>query len=42
MLQALLGSDRLHEALSWQAATRGVPHVTVFFEKPSELVEAAQ
>jgi hypothetical protein len=34
LLQALLGSDRLHEALSWNAAERGVDGVTVFFEKP--------
>jgi hypothetical protein len=34
MLQSLLGSDRLHEALSWQAAARGVVGVTLFFEKP--------
>lgn len=34
-LQTLLGSDRLHEVLSWRAATRGVTGVTVFFEKPT-------
>jgi hypothetical protein len=34
-LQALLGSDRLHEMLSWVAAVRGVVGVTVLFEKPS-------
>jgi hypothetical protein len=33
MLQVLLGSDRLHEALCWEAATRGVPDACVFFEK---------
>ena len=35
-LQALLGSDRLHEMLCWEAATRGVLDVCVFFEKPQE------
>jgi hypothetical protein len=33
-LQALLGSDRLHEMLSWVAAGRGVVGVSVLFEKP--------
>ncbi len=35
-LQAMLGSDRLHEALSWLAASKGVVAPTVFFEKPKE------
>lgn len=34
MLQAILGSDRLHESLSYQAAARGVANPTVFFERP--------
>jgi hypothetical protein len=33
MLQALLGSDRLHEILSWAAATHGAERPTLFFEK---------
>ena len=33
MLQALLGSDRLHEILSWSAATNGAVQPTLFFEK---------
>lgn len=33
-LQALLGSDTLHEALSWRAANAGHENVTLFFEKP--------
>jgi hypothetical protein len=33
-LQALLGSDRKHETLSWRAALAGMPNPTVFFEKP--------
>lgn len=41
-LQALLGSDRLHEALSWAAAERGVVGVTVFFEKPASAEETAK
>ncbi len=32
-LQALLGSDRKHEILSWKAAWSGVIGVTVFFER---------
>jgi hypothetical protein len=35
-LQALIGSDRIHEALSWQAAVRGDEYPTVFFEKPGK------
>jgi hypothetical protein len=35
MLQALLGSDLLHEALSWrEAAIEKLPDPTVFFERP--------
>lgn len=34
MLQALLGSDLWHEALSWKAASLGVENPTLFFEKP--------
>lgn len=41
LLQCLLGSDRLHEALSWVAASNpeNVQHATptVFFEKPTAL-----
>ncbi len=33
-LQALLGSDRLHEVLSWRAVQAGQRDVTLFFEKP--------
>lgn len=33
-LQAVLGSDRLHEALSLTRALCGAEHPTVFFEKP--------
>ena len=33
MLQALLGSDRLHEILSWSAAAHGAVQPTLFFEK---------
>jgi hypothetical protein len=36
-LQALLGSDRLHEALSWRAASRGITGVSVFFEKRTDI-----
>jgi hypothetical protein len=35
-LQALLGSDRVREVLSWQRATRGDPVPTLFFERPSD------
>lgn len=34
-LQALLGSDRLHEILSWRAAEAGDERPTCFFEKPA-------
>lgn len=37
MMQALLGSDRLHETLSWQGAVRGDANPTLFFEKPTEV-----
>ncbi len=33
-LQALLGSDRLHEVLSWKAASLGIEKPTMFFEEP--------
>jgi hypothetical protein len=33
-LQAMLGSDRLHELLSYRSHTRGDQTPTVFFEKP--------
>ena len=33
-LQTLLGSDRLHELLSWLRIERKSPAVTVLFEKP--------
>lgn len=40
-LQALLGSDTLHESLSWRAANAGHENVTLFFEKPdAEVVES--
>jgi hypothetical protein len=39
LLQALLGSDLLHEILSWKQATAGNATPTCFFEKP-ERVEA--
>ena len=43
MLQALLGSDRLHETLSWWAASRGIENPTVFFEKArDDAAEAAE
>ena len=35
-LQAMLGSDRLHELLSYRSHFRGDPEPTCFFEKPSE------
>jgi hypothetical protein len=35
-LQTMLGSDRIHEALSWQAAVRGDANPTVFFERPED------
>jgi hypothetical protein len=34
LLQALMGSDRIREVLSWQRATRGDARPTLFFEKP--------
>ena len=34
LLQAVLGSDRMHEALSWNEVDRGLDDPTVFFEKP--------
>lgn len=34
LLQLLLGSDRLHEALSWRENFQGLDDVTVFFEAP--------
>jgi hypothetical protein len=34
MLQTLLGSDRLHEMLSWKAASLGIEKPTMFFEAP--------
>ena len=40
MLQALLGSDRLHETLSWRAAACGSPEPTLFFEKLDVALEA--
>lgn len=40
MLQALLGSDLLHEVLSWRSATKGVEHPTLFFEKPNAQLPA--
>lgn len=43
LLQTLLGSDRVHEALSWCCATRGIDNPTVFFErKPLATAEAAE
>lgn len=33
-LQACLGSDRLHELLSWRALMRGSSMPTLFFERP--------
>ena len=33
-LQAMLGSDRMHEMLSMRSHFRGDPMPTVFFEKP--------
>lgn len=33
-LQALLGSDRLHELLSWVSYSNGNKTPTVFFERP--------
>lgn len=43
MLQALLGSDRLHESLSWVRAVAGHAHPTCFFEKiPAQLTAKAQ
>ena len=35
LLQALLGSDLLHELLSWRQATKGSTAPTCFFEKPA-------
>lgn len=34
-LQAVLGSDRVREVLSWQRAFKGVRCPTLFFEKPT-------
>lgn len=42
MLQALMGSDRLHETLSWLRARRSEPNPTLFFEKKPELLAAAK
>lgn len=40
-LQSILGSDLLHEALSYVAALHGVASPTVFFEKPGFTVPYA-
>lgn len=41
LLQSVLGSDRLHELLSWLAVTKGTtPYPTVFFE-PKTAAEMA-
>lgn len=40
-LQAIMGSDRLHEALSWANAERGQRAPTCFFEKPPAQLPAA-
>lgn len=34
LLQAVLGSDRLHEALALREIAQGIPDATVFFERP--------
>ena len=36
-LQAMLGSDRLHELLSYRSHFAGDPTPTVFFERPEDL-----
>lgn len=41
MLQAMLGSDLLHEALCWREHAHGLDAPTVFFEKP-EVVDLPQ
>jgi hypothetical protein len=42
LLQALLGSDRVREALSWIRARRGFEMPTIFFEKPGDPGEPIQ
>ena len=37
LLQVLLGSDRLHEILSWCSHVRGCDTPTLFFEKPEDV-----
>lgn len=37
MLQALLGSDLLHEVLSWLSHVRGETAPTLFFERPEDV-----
>lgn len=39
LLQALLGSDLLHETLSWKQATAGNATPTCFFERPERVEE---
>lgn len=41
LLQTLLGSDRVHEALSWWSASHGIDNPTVFFERPPVACEIA-
>jgi hypothetical protein len=41
-LQAILGSDRKREVLSWVRAARGEADATIFFETPGAIAELSK